>query len=116
MENSTNESTSSQSSVKPTATEQPAAAQVAPSIIINNVNSNVNGADSQFSPKKRLVATLLCLFLGVLGIHRFYVGKVGTGIIWLFTLGLCGVGALVDFIMILCGSFTDKQGKFVKKW
>ena len=68
------------------------------------------------SPKSRLVATLLCFFLGGLGIHRFYVGKVGTGILYLFTGGLFGIGALVDFIMILCGSFTDKEGKFLTNW
>lgn len=73
-------------------------------------------SDKTASPKSRLVATLLCFFLGGLGIHRFYVGKVGTGILYLFTAGLFGIGALVDFIMILCGSFTDKEGKFLTNW
>ncbi|MBR4800930.1 MAG: TM2 domain-containing protein [Clostridia bacterium] len=68
------------------------------------------------SPKSRLAACLLCFFLGGLGIHRFFVGKVGTGILYLFTGGLFGIGALVDFIMILCGSFTDKEGKFLTNW
>ena len=68
------------------------------------------------SPKSRLVAFLLCFFLGELGIHRFYVGKVGTGLLWLFTAGFLGIGALVDFILILCGSFTDKEGKFLLDW
>ena len=68
------------------------------------------------SSKSRLVALLLCIFLGGLGIHRFYVGKAGTGVLWLLTLGLFSIGALVDFIMILCGSFTDKSGAFVKNW
>lgn len=68
------------------------------------------------SPKSRLAALLLCFFFGALGIHRFYVGKVGTGIIWLLTLGVCGIGALVDFIMIICGSYTDKAGLIVKNW
>jgi TM2 domain-containing membrane protein YozV len=71
---------------------------------------------AESSGKKRLPALLLCLFLGVLGIHRFYVGKVGTGILWLLTLGLFGIGTLIDFIMIIVGSFTDKQGNFVKDW
>jgi len=62
------------------------------------------------SKKSRGVAAVLCFFLGVLGIHRFYVGKVGTGIIWLFTGGLFGFGVIIDFIMIICGSFKDKQG------
>lgn len=68
------------------------------------------------SCKSRTVALLLCLLLGPLGIHRFYVGKAGTGIIWLLTAGVCGIGVLVDLIMIICGSFTDKSGAFVKLW
>ena len=68
------------------------------------------------SEKSRLVALLLCIFLGGLGIHRFYVGKVGTGIIWILTLGVFGIGTLIDFIMILCGSFKDKYGKVVENW
>lgn len=83
---------------------------------MGNVNVNVNVQQAQASPKERLVAFLLCTFLGVLGIHRFYVGKAGTGVLWLLTGGLIGIGALVDWIMILCGSFTDKQGLFLKNW
>lgn len=66
------------------------------------------------SPKSKGVAAVLCFFFGGLGIHRFYVGKVGTGLIWLFTLGLFGIGSLVDFIMILCGSFKDGNGALIK--
>jgi TM2 domain-containing membrane protein YozV len=68
------------------------------------------------SKKSRLAALLFCLFLGGLGIHRFYVGKIGTGIIWLFTLGLLGIGALIDLILIAAGAFKDKEGKNVVEW
>ena len=68
----------------------------------------------RISTKSKGVAAVLCFFLGGLGIHRFYVGKIGTGIIWLLTVGLFGIGALVDFIMILCGSFKDKSGAVIK--
>ena len=71
---------------------------------------------AEVSGKKRLPALILCLLLGPLGIHRFYVGKIGTGIIWLLTLGILGIGALVDLIMIIIGSFTDKQGKALQEW
>lgn len=64
-------------------------------------------------PKSKLVTFLLCWFLGVFGVHRFYVGKIGTGILWLLTGGLFGVGILVDMIMILTNSFRDKDGNLL---
>ena len=60
--------------------------------------------------KSWLATVLLCFFLGALGVHRFYVGKVGTGILMLITFGGLGIWVLIDFIMILIGKFTDKQG------
>ncbi|MBN1329843.1 MAG: NINE protein [Candidatus Heimdallarchaeota archaeon] len=68
------------------------------------------------SPKSRTIALILCIFLGWLGIHRFYVDKIGTGILYLCTEGLFGIGVLVDFILILTGSFTDGAGLPLIEW
>jgi hypothetical protein len=89
---------------------QPQAAAM-PNIIINNVNTNtVSTPGFDYPFKNKWVAFFLCLFLGTLGIHRFYVGKIGTGILYLLTFGLLGIGALIDFILILVNSFRDKAG------
>lgn len=68
------------------------------------------------SDKSRTAALLLCIFLGGFGVHRFYAGKIGTGIIWLLTGGCLGIGTIVDLIMIIVGSFTDKSGKKITNW
>ena len=62
------------------------------------------------SSKKKSTAALLCFFLGGFGAHRFYLGYTGMGILYLLTAGLFGIGALVDFIVILCGNMKDKEG------
>ena len=65
------------------------------------------------SPKSRTVALVLAIFLGGLGVHRFYLGKVGTGILWLLTVGCLGIGWLIDIILIACGSMRDAYGALV---
>lgn len=61
--------------------------------------------------KDWLVALLLCIFLGGLGIHRFYTGHTAIGIIQLLTLGLCGIWVIIDLILIITGSFKDANGQ-----
>jgi TM2 domain-containing membrane protein YozV len=65
--------------------------------------------------KKWLTTLLLAIFLGGLGIHRFYVKKIGTGILWLLTLGFGGIGWFIDIIVILVGNFKDKQGNYIRR-
>jgi TM2 domain-containing membrane protein YozV len=71
------------------------------------------------SQKSRLATTLLCMlpaFVAVNGIHRFYLGKVGTGLAMLFTFGGLGVWTLIDFIMAISGSMKDSDGKLIRNW
>lgn len=66
------------------------------------------------SEKDWLVTLLLSIFLGTLGVHRFYAGKIGTGILQLITLGFCGIWTLIDIIMIITGNFKDKDGNIIQ--
>ena len=68
------------------------------------------------SPKSRTAAALLCFFFGIIGVHRFYVGKIGTGILQIITLGGLGIWALIDFIFIIVGSFRDKENRPLSVW
>ena len=66
--------------------------------------------------EKEFVPTLiLCLLLGGFGAHRFYVGKVGTALLMILTLGGFGLWTLIDFIMILTGGFKDKEGRDLQR-
>ena len=70
----------------------------------------------EISPRSRAVTFLLCLFLGFFGAHRFYAGKAGTGIAMLLTGGGLGIWYLYDVILVLFGSFRDKEGRRVFRW
>lgn len=76
------------------------------------------GTTAQYGPanasdKDWLTTLLLCFFLGTFGIHSFYAGKTVIGVVQLITLGGCGIWALIDFIMIICGNYKDAQGKII---
>jgi len=87
----------------------------------------------EVSPKSRLATALLAWFVGTLGLHRFYIGKVGTGLVilalgilgwattWLLGFGYiftvaAGIWVFIDFIMTLVGAMKDSQGRSIKKW
>lgn len=73
----------------------------------------IQGGDSS-GQNRWISCLLLCWFLGVFGIHRFYTGHTGIGIAQLLTFGGCGVWALIDFIIIITGNYKDAQGNVIK--
>jgi len=64
---------------------------------------------------KWLTLVLLSFFLGALGVDRFYTGYIGLGILKLITAGGCGVWALIDFILIVCGKYKDANGRLITR-
>lgn len=66
------------------------------------------------SPKGSALACLLCAFLGMFGAHRFYVGKIGTGVLMLLTFGGLGIWWLIDMVMLVFGEFTDAAGNKIQ--
>lgn len=79
----------------------------------NEANTSKNSVRA-ISPKSGKVTLLLCIFLGMIGAHRFYVGKIGTGLLMLFTAGLVGVWVVIDLIFIVKNKFEDKEGNPVQ--
>ena len=76
-----------------------------PNVVINNTNTNSNvnkNVNAGFGREKnKWVALILCIFLGYIGAHKFYEGKVGMGILYIFTIGLFGIGWIVDIISLI---------------
>lgn len=72
-----------------------------------NLNPN------EVSDKSYSALIILNIFFGALGAHRFYAGKIASGILYLLTAGVFGIGSLVDFIVILCDAFKDKNGDLI---
>jgi TM2 domain-containing membrane protein YozV len=71
----------------------------------------LNSNSISSSQQDWLVALLLCFFIGVIGAHRFYVGKIGTGLLMVFTLGGLGIWTFIDLILIIVGKFKNKDGE-----
>lgn len=93
-----------------------------PTINITNANANNNNNNNNVAPafgtiygaqKSKMLALILCClgFIGFSGIHRMYVGKVGSGVLYFLTGGLCFVGTVLDIISILSGGFRDSFGR-----
>lgn len=90
-------------------------ATVQPQVVINNNTINGTGVVHGVSRKNKMVALLLCIFLGCFGAHKFYVGKGGMGVLYLLTGGLFGFGWVIDIILIATGSFKDEFGLPLKQ-
>lgn len=69
--------------------------------------------DKRYSEKNGVAALVMCILVGYLGIHRFYAGKIGTGIIWLLTAGIGGIGVVADIFLIVLDRFTDGRGNII---
>ena len=89
-------------------------AEICPKCGVRQIESPVVNEKQKEQQNKWLVTLLLCWFLGVFGVHRFYTGHTGIGIIQLLTLGGCGIWVIVDLIIIIMGNFKDAQGNPIK--
>jgi TM2 domain-containing membrane protein YozV len=85
---------------QPPVPNQPASTLATPAMSENNT--------------KWLTLLLLCWFLGIFGVHRFYSGHIVIGVLQLLTLGGCGIWYLIDFILIVSGNYKDTQGNVIK--
>ncbi|MBQ8305372.1 MAG: NINE protein [Blautia sp.] len=76
--------------------------------------SNASGLPAGTSSRSKGAAALLCFFFGVFGAHYFYVRRIGMGFLYLCTFGLFGIGYVIDIIRILCGTFRDSEGRYLR--
>ena len=79
-----------------------------------SIQSNPISVEITEQRNKWITCLLLCWFLGVFGVHRFYTGHTALGVVQLLTLGGCGIWAIIDFIIIVSGNFKDAQGNPIK--
>ena len=80
------------------------------------VDVTVRAAGKPISPKSRTIALILWFAFGIFGVHRFYAGKTGSGVLYLLTAGLFGIGWFVDLFLLLAGSFRDRNGLPILRW
>lgn len=78
-----------------------------------NNNDNYPNNHSKELNERWLICLILSIFVGTLGIHRFFVGKIGTAILMVLTIGGFGIWQLIDIIIIVCGNFKDKEGNTI---
>ena len=82
--------------------------------IASQNTTTINDTENTSGGKSQLVALLLVIFVGVIGVHRFYLGYVGLGILELLTGGVCGILTLIDLIRIATGDLKPKNGEYSK--
>jgi thiol:disulfide interchange protein len=102
------ENASSQSTQRTQTTHQKSTIEVK---IVNPAPDPSYSGYGNVSPKSRLVLILLWFFFGILGVHYFYAGRIGMGLLWLITGGFFGIGWIIDILVILSGSFKDSYGR-----
>ncbi len=91
-------------------------AEICPKCGVRQLSSgfgiSINGSGDRWT-----TTLLLCLlaFFGIAGVHRFYTGKIATGILMLITFGMCGVWTLIDLIMIVLNQFRDSNGNLITR-
>lgn len=78
--------------------------------------ASISHIKKNISEKSQLSALLCCLFFGIIALHRFYVGKVLTAVLFMLTFGGFGIWWLIDLILIVTDNFTDKAGNKLKNW
>lgn len=81
----------------------------------SNQYTKIDYSSLPTSKKSKTVTLLICIFFGYLGIHRFYVGKIGSGVVWLFTAGAFFIGWISDIVKIASGKFLDSNGNVIRK-
>jgi len=88
-------------------------------LLLSNVSKFLQGKEIVVkggSTKRLTITLLIAIFFGWLGLHRFYLGKWKTGLLFMFTFGVLGIGWAIDVVRLLMGNFTDKDENYVSNW